>query len=227
MTSDDHVSVNDVEEQLNVIEKALSDISPGDNFARAILENQRTMLVQSTSGGGGVSALALNGVSDLSEGVVGTAMETFNENAYGDVLFSLSGTDRIMQARAGEDIIEGDSVYVVGENDVVETVENQGATEGNRRSQLASEEITVASDSYKEVSWDFSASVLSVIIDTESVEVRIVDPDEDDEGDDITIKPSDGKLTLSGSNGVAVNRFWIRLKDGTSADQEVRYIAVE
>jgi len=213
-----------VREELTAVESLLSSATGTDEYLEAIVRNQRVQLMQSGGSFGPPAA------GSIPTGVLGTTLETINEQQTGDVLFDIAGTKRVYTFRSDEDIAEGQTIRV-RDDGLIELLENQSAAEGNTLSSIFSGEQTLTSDSFTNISWGFRASTVTVINDTAETanspvtfELRFKDPDES--ASDITLTPDDRSISLSGTNGIGAKSVWLRQTDADE-DRRVRVIAVE
>lgn len=219
------VSSQQVENELGLAESLLSRATSTDEYLEAIVRNQRAGLLQS-----GVSnVFGPRTGQDIPPGVLGTALEALNEQQTGEVLFNISGTERVYVMRATEDIAGGRTVRVTPDGEV-ELLDNELAAQGTTLSRYFSDEVSVNGNKFRNVEWDFRASTVTVVnlaadagIDS-TVEVRFGDPDID--VDNIEIAPDDRSLTFAGVNGVGASKLWFRSQDST-AGHEVKFIVVE
>lgn len=220
------VSEQSVRAELSAIESLLSGATGTDNYLEAIVRNQRIQMLQS----GVKSAFGPSSPEEIPAGVLGRAIEKINEQQTGDVLFDIGGSKRVYTFRSTEDIDDGDQVRVL-EDGRIEELENESAAAGNTLSEIIEGSQTLTNDNFKNISWGFRASAITIVNDTAETatnpvdfEIRFKDPDE--EASNITVTPDDRTLSLSGVDGIGAKSVWVR-QVNDDENRDVRVIAVE
>ena len=102
------VTREDVERQLNVLERLSGYISSDDELLMALIQNQNLMLQNMTSMMGG----SFQGPDSLSVNQAGLAIEDIEKGDVGRVLFEERGTKIVLRAKAGNEIGAEEVVYV-------------------------------------------------------------------------------------------------------------------
>jgi hypothetical protein len=102
------VSREDVQRQLNVLERLSQHVSSDDDLLIALLENQNLMLQNMTSMMGG----SFQGPNSLSANQAGLALKDIDKGDTGRILFEERGTKMVVRAEAGNNIEREEVVYV-------------------------------------------------------------------------------------------------------------------
>jgi hypothetical protein len=102
------VSREDVQRQLNVLERLSQHVSSDDDLLIALLENQNLMLQNMTSMMGG----SFQGPNSLSANQAGLALKDIDKGDTGRILFEERGTKMVVRAEAGNSIEREEVVYV-------------------------------------------------------------------------------------------------------------------
>lgn len=118
------VTSDEVESQLNFIEKVLTSGGVSDEYGEAVLRNQKAILESLTGGGGVGGGSPVSGgvkvidTENLPEGVVGTASENIPNSEVGVALFNIEGTTYEAEVRASSDIENGEVITVMDQNNL-------------------------------------------------------------------------------------------------------------
>jgi hypothetical protein len=119
---DNIVTPEQVQESLNIVEKALGHMGPEDEYEAAMLKNQAimTQAIASMSG----SDIGLSGgpagydKENLPEYLAGKAIEAIPNESTGPAIFSIEGTPYVATIRASGDIASGETVIITSDGNV-------------------------------------------------------------------------------------------------------------
>jgi len=124
--ADQIVTWEDIRQELNWVESALTTLSSDDDFLRAILQNQKVMLMAQLQ--------RLQGGFDLSNvpvGVIGRSAEPIQKNDTGLAVFTLGGTTYRASVTAEEDIGAFEGVVVSDTGNTVRRGDGLANTESS------------------------------------------------------------------------------------------------
>lgn len=134
--SDQLLSTEDVESELNTIERLLSSVSPQDELMEALLHNQRIQLlgmlqrqqrqeqqhselVSAVSGQGTDVTYEDDQTAELPVGLVGRALTEITLGSRGEGEFQVAGSGRVVDVRANNEIEAGSTIAIVGRDNLV------------------------------------------------------------------------------------------------------------
>lgn len=121
--ADNVVTPEQVQEGLNIAERALSHLDSSDEYKAAMLHNQ-ALMTQTIASMGDDGASASRGpqgfdLDNLPHGLAGKAADNLANEQKGTALFSLDGTPYATQVRAMADIDSNETIIVTGDDNNV------------------------------------------------------------------------------------------------------------
>lgn len=134
----DLVTVGEVRERLNIVERLTSAASGQDEFLAAILRNQQVQLLQELGRAGLPGGPGGEGIYDdaetgaLPQSIIGVAAEDIDINAKGSAVFQLEGSVFEAEVRNSSDqpLDAGGAVEVVGRKNAVDAAGAAGGVSG-------------------------------------------------------------------------------------------------
>lgn len=224
------ITIEDVESELNSLERLANALSGQDDFTRALIQNQQMLLRMMYEQQQGALPGETTRTGEIIQAVpiraVGTANEKINENDSGRATFQVRGTVFRTTINAEEDIAPGDTIEIVGPNNAVkrvpstpDTVSVQVAGALNlTNNQYFVTESPVSVDSTKEAStsWDFVADTVAVYGFDQPIYIAF--NDNNDNNRLIPLAVDDDPFNIS----INTDTIWYRLQSaGTATDLNI------
>jgi len=223
----------EVEQTLNVAERALGALDADDDYLAAILQNQK-LLAQGLMNTGAFNSKNDLGINQLDReslpvGLTGTATESIEREGRGTAIFDVAGGTIEATVRANGTVEKNEPVVVMDEENEVRpstgvgetlNVRVQGRQGGESRGYYSTEE-PIAVDSVQEdsIEWDFLSEEVAVYGFDQPIYIAFNDPENNNRL--IPLDANDESFSM----GIATRKLWYRLPSGSSTPTSIRVIA--
>lgn len=119
------ISPEEVRAELSTIEQLISSISSKDEYLEAMLHGQRLQLMKMLQQQEQMEMMSGWGeITELPIGAIGRSLSDVGEGQWGKAEFNFSGSPRLVEVRADEDLELGDTIVIIDEENTVEIEED-------------------------------------------------------------------------------------------------------
>lgn len=115
------ITPEEVRDELSTIEKLISSLSSKDEYLEAMMHAQRLQLMEMLQQKEMMEVMSGWGeITELPVGAIGRSLSDVGEGQWGKAEFNFSGSPRLVEVRANEDLEVGDTIAIIDEQNRVE-----------------------------------------------------------------------------------------------------------